>query len=94
MNKHKQSLEIVEMTNEEALEMMDEWSMGIITGISDKCLSKALQALEKQIPKKPYVTEQTEQVPIYDCSVCGRRLKELDDYCSGCGNKVDWSDVE
>lgn len=59
----------------------------------------AIQALEKQIPKKPVKDGKWS----YKCPCCGGDA-ETDcgdnfydyrlDYCNGCGQKLDWSDEE
>ena len=58
----------------------------------------AIQALEKQIPKK-VVMERN----IYICPNCGENAETdcgddmLDyrlNYCDNCGQKLDWSDIE
>ena len=60
-----------------------------------KANEMAVQALEKQIPKKPIFYAHD-----YYCSVCNslvgnnefewKRFK----YCDTCGQKLDWSDVD
>ena len=61
----------------------------------------AIQALEKQIPKKPtyegdgYAPDGTFVWDEWLCPCCGKRY-EVDyddyDYCPHCGQKIDWSD--
>ena len=61
----------------------------------------AIQALEKQIPKKPtyegdgYAPDGTFIWDEWLCPSCGKRY-EIDyddyDYCPNCGQKIDWSD--
>lgn len=75
------------MNEKEALEMLNDWSMGIITGISDSCLSVAIKALEKQIPRKPIHSK----LHINDvCPICGRAAAYS--YCVNCGQKLDFSE--
>lgn len=53
---------------------------------------RAIEALEKQIPKKPIMLEQ-----IYVCPTCGDsfNMNEYEmDYCWECGQGLDWSDAE
>lgn len=59
-----------------------------------KALDMAVEALEKQIPKKPDYED-------YDakCPVCGHEFENnVNDwgcsFCQGCGQKLDWSDEE
>ena len=65
---------------------------------------KAIEALKKQIPKKPeyeangYANGEL----VYDyarCPICGHDFEyDINDwgceYCSNCGQKLDWSDIE
>ncbi len=62
----------------------------------------AIPAIEKQIPKKP-ITDKERMITIYRCG-CGTHLATLCDkdvivgtmqnYCSNCGQALDWSDNE
>ena len=53
----------------------------------------AIQALEKQMPKKP---EEMDCIG-FDTLVCPKCKMELylyEPYCDNCGQKIDWSDEE
>lgn len=50
----------------------------------------AVQALEKQIPKKPDFTEDKEFALCPCCN--GKGLFNKRKYCDNCGQKLDWSD--
>ena len=58
----------------------------------------AIQALEKQIPKKPiyegdgYSPDGTFVFDIRICPSCCKRYEVDYDYCPNCGQKIDWSD--
>ena len=61
-----------------------------------EALSKAVEAIEKQIPKKPLHMHKN-----YYCSICkedGWMLwddaipNDMDGYCGKCGQAIDWSD--
>lgn len=54
----------------------------------------AIQALEKQIPKKPDFTEDKEFALCPCCN--GKGLLNKQKYCDNCGQKIDldWSDAE
>ena len=64
----------------------------------------SIKALEKQIPKKPeYIADgYADGEFVYDyakCPICGHDFEyEINDwgcnYCSNCGQKLDWSDEE
>ena len=66
-----------------------------------KNMEMIVQALEKQIPKKPtyegdgYAPDGTFVFDEWLCPCCGERY-EVDyddyDYCPNCGQKIDWSD--
>lgn len=56
-----------------------------------------IEALEKQIPKKPQNIDG--DMEIFDCPCCGHTIIAIDDMtihqnCLMCGQKLDWSDVE
>lgn len=54
----------------------------------------AIQALEKQVPKKPDFTEDKEFALCPCCN--GKGLLNKQKYCDNCGQKIDldWSDEE
>ena len=53
----------------------------------------AVEAMEKQIPKKVRITTSTKR-----CSVCGRQLSGIGNihpernYCQRCGQAIDWDE--
>ena len=52
----------------------------------------AIEALEKQIPKKPIMVKDTAET-YYICSECEMEVDKVDDnYCSDCGQKLDWEE--
>ena len=58
-----------------------------------KHLNMAANALEKQIPKKPYYLD--EEHSYFECEDCGNAIyysseKEEHNYCLNCGQKLDW----
>lgn len=66
------------------------------TGEHRTAIDIAIQALEKQIPKKPH--KNFEKFSGVWCS-CGKYLGkgyfvDKPSYCSDCGQKLDWSDGE
>ena len=84
--------QVVERLKEASYERFGNDGMGI-----------AIQALEKQIPKKPtyegdgYAPDGTFVWDEWLCPCCGKRY-EVDyddyDYCPNCGQAIDWSDEE
>lgn len=57
-----------------------------------KANGMAIQALEKQIAKKPDFTEDKEFALCPCCN--GKGLLDKQKYCDNCGQKLDWSDVD
>ena len=51
----------------------------------------AIQAIEKQIPKKPKTDD---RYVMYICPRCNEFIKINKNYCMNCGQKLDWSDEE
>lgn len=75
-----------------------------------EALGLAIQALEKQIPKKPNKTidsslgikKEIHVCPVCDCDLTEvyfiapqeSKIKEKITYCEACGQAIDWSDEE
>lgn len=67
----------------------------------DDMMRTAIEALEKQLPKKPtyegdgYAPDGTFVYDTWECPNCGE-CYEVDyddyDYCPKCGQKIDWSE--
>lgn len=63
----------------------------------------AVEALGKQIPKRPKIKEEGFKSISYDCPICENYLvSEIDNelvagqkynYCHKCGQRLDWSDI-
>lgn len=76
----------------------------IISQKRAEALDTAIQALEKQIPKKPIMKQYFEDLEeeYLCCPTCGEILTDRipDDnktfyfHCMNCGQKFDWSDKE
>lgn len=78
---------------------------GIIPQKRAEALDVAIQALEKQIPKKPIFNHNlSDTLSVFHCE-CGNVIKVSHDvgimdnnnvpnYCSKCGCRLDWSDKE
>ena len=100
------------MTNEEAIRiikaMRQDWD------VNSKCpnanaLDLAIEALQKQIPKKPNkaidrswgIEKEVSVCPVCDCYLTMIHFIEIGEgksiktsYCETCGQKIDWSDEE
>ena len=68
-------------------------------GINAKVLCMAINALEKQIPKKPMISyDERVKENWCSCGVCsfgfGWKRTVHYKYCPDCGQKIDWSDEE
>ena len=84
------------MTNEEVTENLKYL-------ISDDCtdtqhdfvkeIKIAIEALEKQTPKKPYKDNENGVYEKEHCPSCHRSLFPNDHHCE-CGQAIDWSDDE
>lgn len=90
------------MEESEAIrELQDNIDLPFGVTVSDEASIMAINALEKQIPKKPIINHINTNEDVteieYTCSVCGTNFVELtpcEEWCSYCGNKIDWSDEE
>ena len=91
------------MTYEEAIEYITERYVTMSMCLSldecrkhNKAISMAIDALEKQIPKKPLHMHKNYYCPI--CKEDGWMLwddaipNDMDKYCGMCGQAIDWSD--
>ena len=74
-----------------------------ILDIIQEALDMGIEALEKQIAKKPINAELLEmhyidddvKIMYGDCAVCGFNVhSDICDYCPNCGQKIDWSEVD
>ena len=90
------------MTKIEAIKDIKE---NILPCVGGKSLVVAINALEKQIAKKPIKTDSyrgiLKRVYAYACPTCGnvcleKYMNERQNtmFCWDCGQKLDWSDVE
>ena len=73
-----------------------EHSLGYSFAKTKAAFDDAIEALEKQIPKKP---THLESVPHYRCPRCNDAVKLYEEspthtikYCTWCGQALDWSD--
>lgn len=82
------------MTESDAIkEFQQNIDMPFGSNISREASELAIQALEKQIPKKPIYIANLGYAALWLCPVCERRIVRSDlKYCHQCGQKLDWSD--
>ena len=83
---------IYEDCNEKLCDNCDLCYMQGTAGEHIKSIEMAIQALEKQIAKKPDFTEDKEFALCPCCN--GKGLLNKQKYCDNCGRKLDWSDVD
>lgn len=87
------------MTPEKAITTLElaisevEWNYPLDISIA---LETAIEALRKQIPKKPYDVDTERKT--FDCPECLSKLYADEDvrdcgYCCICGQALDWSDT-
>lgn len=88
------------MTPEEAIKTIElakaevEWEYPMDYAVA---FEKAKEALEKQIPKKPYDVDT--ECKTFDCPACLSKLYADEDvrdctYCCVCGQALDWGSEE
>lgn len=89
------------MTNEEALKHFKSLQKRYTTqhnGVMCEKVKVAIEAIEKQIPKKPLHLHKNYYCPI--CKEDGWMLwddaepNDFDNFCCKCGQALDWSDIE
>ena len=85
-------------TKELAKDLKEHIGCGIEVPLYDEELEVVVEALEKQIAKKPKKTgiEGYRYVDAYICPTCKGNFSgtRIADYCYHCGQKLDWSDDE
>ena len=81
------------MTESEAIKELHKIRSrgGIIPQKRADALDVAIQALEKQIPKKPYKDNENGIYEKEYCPICHRSLFPNDHHCI-CGQAIDWRD--
>lgn len=92
------------MTESEAIkELQENIDLPFGSNVSKEAAKIAMQALEKQIAKKPTPIDYKKYIDVIDnaivlrgaywCPNCKRVVKS-GSFCSDCGQKLDWSDEE
>ena len=92
------------MTESEAkLILESEYKFHGECSVFGEALKKAINALEKQIAKKPYIQQDNRNNDCMECPSCDSFIGyECDcrdehyqiNYCPNCGQAIDWSDEE
>ena len=85
-------------TKELAKDLKEHIGCGIEVPLYDEELEVVVEALEKQIAKKPkkIEVEGYRYTDTYRCPICEGNFSGtgIADYCYHCGQKLDWSEVE
>lgn len=104
--KVREAIEVLqrEIATLEAQKDWDEYGQPLYNETLDEIIKyyeTAIEALEKQLPKKPtyegdgYAPDGTFVYDTWECPNCGE-CYEVDyddyDYCPKCGQKIDWSE--
>lgn len=76
------------MTEIEAIEDIRE---NVLPCVGGKSLVIAINAIEKQVPKKPKTDD---RYIMYICPCCNDFIKVSHNYCTNCGQKLDWESDE
>ena len=82
----------VKMTESEAKVILEsEYKFHGECSVFGEALTIAINALEKQIPKKPKTDD---RYVMYICPCCNDFIKVSHNCCQNCGQAIDWSDEE
>ena len=85
-------------TKELAKDLKEHIGCGIEVPLYDEELEVVVEALEKQIAKKPkkIEIEGYRYTDTYRCPTCGGNFSGtgIADYCYHCGQKLDWSEYD
>lgn len=80
------------MTESEAKVILEsEYKFHGECSVFGEALTMAINALEKQMPKKPKTDD---RYVMYICPCCNDFIKVSHNCCQNCGQKLDWSDEE
>lgn len=85
------------MTPKETIKKVKECGLNMEGQANAECESVILDALEKQIPKKPIihgVRDRDINTISYTCPICNKHIWITEDYCKRCGQALDWSEEE
>lgn len=81
------------MTNEEAKERLKKFQPFLDGDDWKECYQLAIDALDKQIQKKPIEGEDEYGYFCHLCPNCGSyKTWDCEDWCSECGQHFDWSE--
>lgn len=89
------------MNSEEAKDLLDNL-IGMVEDNQhndyDEALKLGIEALEKQIPKKPIIKTNAYNRKFYECPNCRIDIEDVIfspyKYCRKCGQHIDWGNEE
>ena len=81
------------MTYEEAIKQLNSIAIYHFDKYTADAINMAIDALEKQIPKKPIEKFAfSDDIGAGLCPFCNEGVNEEMNFCSYCGQAIDWSD--
>ena len=87
---YQEAIEALKLINTSRVQPFYDWEeMSEVRDI-------AIEALEKQIPKKPLKSDKTiRYFEVWECPICGFEwCGRVVDYCFKCGQAINWEDTE
>ena len=76
-----------------ALDDLDDGFHNLNNNDVDKIVSVFKELVDKATPKKAYLKENTiTNLPMEMCSTCNDNIKYGNNYCSECGQAMDWNE--
>lgn len=86
------------MTDQEAIQKLKDFGHGfVMLGLEDGVIGASIQALEKQVKRKPVEIRSRRNfrgdvvLQIGCCPGCDSELDSTYHYCKSCGCRLDWS---
>ena len=85
MTKYEEALKVMKQQREEAGQAF----LGVVQFNAPQYYA-VIEALEKQIPKKPKITKSHVKNSKFGICECGEYIFDHEKYCSKCGQALDW----
>lgn len=85
----KEAISQLESLKEHCEDFKETKEEGCIWRKDIKSLEIAVEALEKEVPRKPKV-QHINGHTTGTCDICSEKVNEDDYYCKYCGQKIDW----
>ena len=84
------------MTREEAIKNIKAYIFMEFENMSKQvieALEKAIEDMEKQIPKNVRELNERKDLYVASCTTCNYLVYRNQRYCDGCGQALDWSEA-